>query len=437
MRVYDIIQKKRDNASLTSAEIDYIISGFTRGDIPDYQMSALLMAIYFNGMDARELTELTEAMTRSGDTVDLSAFGDQTVDKHSTGGVGDKTTLIVAPIVATLGGVVAKMSGRGLGHTGGTVDKLEAIPGYRTTMDRAAFLAQVQHHGVAVIGQSGHIAPADKKIYALRDVTATVESIPLIASSIMSKKLAAGAKNIVLDVKAGSGAFMKSVDDARRLAETMVGIGRGAGRRMTAVVTNMDVPLGRAVGNALEVLEAAEVLSRRSSDGLLYQICRELSARMLCLCHGWTYARSCDAVDTCVAEGAALNKFRDWIVGQGGDAGFIDDPSRLGAAAFQVPFAYAGGTGYIAHMDAETIGKAASALGAGREKTGDTIDPLAGIVLQKSTGDFVKNGDTIAVMHTSDERRINDALSYLSHENALTFSTDKPEPQPLIYDVVT
>jgi pyrimidine-nucleoside phosphorylase len=305
MRMYDIIQKKRDGLELTDREIEFAVEGYVGGDVPDYQMSALLMAVYFRGMTPRELKTLTLAMMRSGETVDLAALGDLTVDKHSTGGVGDKTTLIVAPIVACLGGVVAKMSGRGLGHTGGTVDKLEAIPGYKTEMSREDFLRQVREIGIAVVGQSGHLAPADKKIYALRDVTATVESIPLIASSIMSKKLASGAKNIVLDVKVGSGAFMKTKEDAERLARAMVGIGTLSGRRVTAVLTNMDIPLGRAVGNALEVIEAVDVLSGRGPADLV-EVCTELSARMLCLARGWAYEESLEKVREALSGGAAL-----------------------------------------------------------------------------------------------------------------------------------
>ncbi|SHH49613.1 thymidine phosphorylase [Sporobacter termitidis DSM 10068] len=432
MRIYDIIQKKRDKDKLTDEEIRFAVDGFTKGDIPDYQMSALLMAIFLNGMDKRELTTLTMAMTESGESVDLSMFGALTADKHSTGGVGDKTTLIVAPIVAALGGKVAKMSGRGLGHTGGTVDKLESIPGYKTTLTREEFISQVEKVGVAVIGQSGHIAPADKKIYALRDVTATVDSIPLIASSIMSKKLAAGSKNIVLDVKFGSGAFMKSVDDAKKLAETMVEIGKLAGRRISAVLTNMDLPLGNAVGNALEVLEAVDVLSGRGSADLV-DVCTALAARMACLFGGSSYEESLLKVKDALDSGKALNKFREWIEAQGGDSRFIEDRSLLGTAVVREDYVCPS-DGYISHMDAELIGKAASALGAGREKAGDDIDHTAGIILKKKTGGRCSAGEPVAVLYTSDRKRLADARAYL--DRAILMRDTKPDALPLIFGVV-
>lgn len=432
MRIYDIIQKKRDRERLTDDEIRFAVDGFTGGDIPDYQMSALLMAIFLNGMDKHELTTLTAAMTESGDSVDLSMFGELSADKHSTGGVGDKTTLIVAPIVAALGGKVAKMSGRGLGHTGGTVDKLESIPGYQTTLSREDFIAQVHKVGVAVIGQSGHIAPADKKIYALRDVTATIDSIPLIASSIMSKKLAAGSKNIVLDVKFGSGAFMKSVDSARQLAGTMVEIGKSANRRIAAVLTNMDIPLGNAVGNALEVLEAVDVLSGKGSTDLV-TVCSELASRMLSLVHGWSYEESLAIVLDTLKSGKALQKFREWITAQGGTDAFIEDRTVLGRAPVLETYQSAG-DGYIAHMDAELIGKAASALGAGREKAGDAIDFTAGIILKKKTGDLCKAGEPIAELHTSDKKLLADARAYL--DRAVVMSRSKAEEMPLIFGVI-
>jgi pyrimidine-nucleoside phosphorylase len=432
MRIYDIIQKKRDSMPLDDDEIHYTVAAYTNGGIPDYQMSALLMAIYLNGMDKRELTTLTAAMTASGDSADLSMFGGLTADKHSTGGVGDKTTLIVAPIVASLGGKVAKMSGRGLGHTGGTIDKLESIPGFKTTRTSEEFIAQVNATGIAVIGQSGHIAPADKKIYALRDVTATVDSIPLIASSIMSKKLASGSKNIVLDVKAGSGAFMKTVGKAKELAETMVEIGKASARNMAAVITNMDVPLGAAVGNALEVLEAVQVLSGKGSRDLEI-VSRELSARLLCLCHGWSYTDSAAKVENALKGGLALAKFREWIRAQGGDDTFLDDDRALGEAPVKHEYK-AGQSGYITHMDAELIGKAASALGAGREKSGDLIDHLAGIILLRKTGEYCKNDETIAVFHTSNQEHLREAFIYI--DKAYTFGPDKPGEIPLIYDVI-
>ncbi len=432
MRIYDIIQKKRDKELLLDDEIHFAVNGFTNGEIPDYQMSALLMAIFLNGMDKREQSTLTMSMMASGEIVDLSMFGDMTADKHSTGGVGDKTTLIVAPIVASLGGKVAKMSGRGLGHTGGTVDKLESIPGFKTTLTRDEFIGQVRSTGIAVIGQSGHIAPADKKIYALRDVTATVDSIPLIASSIMSKKLASGSKNIVLDVKTGSGAFMKTIDQSRKLAEAMVEIGKSCNRNMSALITNMDVPLGAAVGNALEVLEAVEVLSGKGSADL-ETVCKELSARMLCLCHHWTIDESMSHVNNAIKSGKALAKFREWIKAQGGDDVFIDDAKALGASPVALPYKTAQ-SGYITHMNAELIGKAASVLGAGREKTGDSIDHNAGIILIRKTGEYCKKDETIAIFHTSKEELIKSAADYM--DQAITLGPDKPSDQPLIYAVV-
>lgn len=432
MRTYDIIQKKRDRLKLSNEEIYFIINGFTKGEIPDYQMSALLMAVFLNGMDKHELTTLTTAMMESGESADLSMFGALTVDKHSTGGVGDKTTLIVAPIVAALGGKVAKMSGRGLGHTGGTVDKLESIPGYKTTLTREEFIRQVSEIGIAVIGSSANLAPADKKIYALRDVTATIDSIPLIASSIMSKKLASGSKNIVLDVKTGSGAFMKTVEASTKLAETMVEIGKSCGRNISAVITNMDIPLGKAVGNALEVIEAVQILSGQGPDDLK-SVCTELAAQMLCLCHGWSYEESLSQVENALAGGAALKKFGEWISFQGGQNDFLTDTGALGKAAVISEFK-ASDDGYLSHMNAELIGKAASALGAGRIKSGDAIDFTAGLMIQRKTGDFCRKGDVIAELHTSDKKLLPDAEAYLGE--ALSFCQEKPAGQPLIFGVV-
>ena len=319
MRMVDLIEKKRDGGVLTDEEIRFIIEGFTAGAIPDYQMSAFAMTVFYRGMDAHETAVLTDAMMHSGDTIDLSRFGDKSVDKHSTGGVGDKTTLIVAPIVASLGGKMAKMSGRGLGHTGGTVDKLESIPGFRTTLSAEEFMQQVEDVGVAVIGQSGNLTPADKKLYALRDVTATIDSLPLITSSIMSKKLAAGSHSIVLDVKVGSGAFMKTAEDGRKLAESMVTIGKACGRRVTAVMTNMDIPLGYRIGNALEVMEAVDVLRGHGSDDLR-EVCTALAENMLMLCNGWDEERARAEVAEAVASGKAFETMKKWIAAQGGNA---------------------------------------------------------------------------------------------------------------------
>ena len=344
MRAVDLIAKKRDGGVLTEEEIRFLINGYTDGSIPDYQMSAWAMAVFYRGMTDEETAVLTDAMMRSGDQVDLSCFGERSVDKHSTGGVGDKTTLIVAPIVACLGGKVAKMSGRGLGHTGGTVDKLESIAGFQTTLTPEQFRKQVEDIGVAVIGQSGNLTPADKKLYALRDVTATVDSIPLIASSVMSKKLAAGSRSIVLDVKCGSGAFMKTREDGTLLAEKMVAIGKACGRQVAALITNMDIPLGNNVGNALEVQEAVEVLSGKQGD--LRQICTALAANLLSLCHGWSPEEAERQVVDAIDSGKALQTMKDWVAAQGGDPDF----SRLPKAAVVHPVR-AECTGWLVHME--------------------------------------------------------------------------------------
>ena len=433
MRMYDIIQKKRNGGELTDEEIKFFIDGTVDGSIPDYQLSALLMAIYFVGMNDREISVLTQAMALSGDTVDLSAVDGFTVDKHSTGGVGDKTTLIVAPIVAALGGKVAKMSGRGLGHTGGTVDKLESIEGFKTEVPREDFFRQVNEIGISVIGQSGNLAPADKKLYALRDVTATVESIPLIASSIMSKKLAAGSQGIVLDVKTGSGAFMKTPEDSAALAEEMVKIGTAAGRKVTAVITNMDIPLGKAVGNSLEVIEAVETLKGNGCDDLS-EVCFELAANMLMLVNGRTYEENMKDVKKAVSDGTALEKLKQMVKYQGGNPEWIDN-SDLFPKAETVYELKSENAGYISRMDAEKIGIASVILGAGREKKEDSVDFSAGIIINKKTGDRVEAGETLAVFYTNDKSRIKEAeRKYLS---ALEFSDTPVEKQKLIYKTIT
>ena len=432
MRMYDIIEKKKMGESLTDDEIHFVIDGYVKGTIPDYQVSPLLMAIYFSGMDDRETAALTKAMMNSGDVVDLSEFGDATVDKHSTGGVGDKTSLVVAPIMASLGCKMAKMSGRGLGHTGGTVDKLESIPGFKTSLSPDEFFDQVRNTGLAIIGSTANLAPADKKLYALRDVTATVDSVPLIASSIMSKKLAAGAHNIVLDVKIGSGAFMKTEEDGRTLARKMVDIGKSFGRNIAAVVTNMDRPLGFAVGNSLEVLEAVSVL-KNESRGDLRDICVALASNLLSLCYGWSEEESEARANEAIESGAALEKFKEWITAQGGDASFVDAPSLLGKAEYAFEFK-AERDGYISHMNAETIGKTASVLGAGREKKTDDIDHTAGIILKRKTGDYVKKGETIALFYTSKEESEKAAAEMFS--SAVDFSDESPVEKPLVYGVI-
>ncbi|MBS6446090.1 MAG: thymidine phosphorylase [Clostridiales bacterium] len=432
MRMTDILEKKRDGGELSRAELEFFVRGLTSGEIPNYQISAWLMAVYFRGMSDRELADITELMAHSGDVTDLTPLGDRTADKHSTGGVGDKTTLIVAPLVACLGGIVAKMSGRGLGFTGGTVDKLESIPGFRTELSSEEFLATAAAHGLCVVGQSGNLAPADKKLYALRDVTATVESIPLIASSVMSKKLAAGARSIVLDVKVGSGSFMKDIGSARLLAEKMTAIGKSAGRRMAAVLTNMDVPLGHAVGNSLEVAEAVRVLEGRGPADLA-EVSLTLASHMLSLATGEEPGLARVRCERALADGSAKRKLCEMVLAQGGDASYIENPDRFPKAEI-VTCVLSPCEGYLSHMNAEKIGAASSVLGAGREKKGDAVDHSAGIVLFRKTGEYVKRGETIAELHTSDRERVPEAESIFLA--ALAFSEEKPAPQKLIYDVI-
>lgn len=432
MRMYDVIQKKRNGGELSDSEIEFFISGTVDGSIPDYQLSALLMAIYFQGMTDREISVLTDCMAHSGDMVDLSAVNGFTVDKHSTGGVGDKTTLIVAPLVAALGGKVAKMSGRGLGHTGGTVDKLESIEGFKTELPREDFFRQVNDIGLSVIGQSGNLAPADKKLYALRDVTATVESIPLIASSIMSKKLAAGSQGIVLDVKTGSGAFMKTAEDSEALALQMVKIGKAAGRKVTAVITDMDVPLGATVGNSFEVIEAVETLKGNGCEDLT-EVCTELAAQMLMLVNRKSRDENIADVKSAIENGSALEKLKEMVKAQDGNADYIDNTELFPKAefAYEVKSEKAG---YISRMDAEKIGIASVILGAGREKKGDPVDFSAGIILNKKTGDRLEAGDTLAVLYTNLEEKIPEAKEkFLS---AFDFSEEPVKRNPLIYKVI-
>ena len=398
MRMYDIIHKKREGGELTREELRFFVQGFTRGEIPDYQASALLMAIFFRGMTRRETGDLTLEMAGSGDRVDLSALPGVKVDKHSTGGVGDKTSLIIGPIAAACGVTIAKMSGRGLGHTGGTVDKLESIPGLRTDIPRQEFFRIVQEVGLSIIGQSGNLCPADKKLYALRDVTATVESLPLIASSIMSKKIAAGADAILLDVKMGSGAFMKTLEDSRALAREMVRIGSQVGRQTVALITDMDMPLGRKIGNALEVQEAVEVLSGKG-DHRLRSLCLELSANMVYLgrqAETMEGARA-KAVEA-VRSGGALEKLRQMAEAQGGDGSYITNPEKFTISPACVEIAAPQG-GYITRLDAEGCGLAAVELGAGRETKESSIDPGAGIILMKNKGDRVEKGQPIARLY--------------------------------------
>jgi len=431
MTVYDIIRKKRDGGELTDEEIQFFVDGYTKGDIPDYQASALCMAIFFNGMTAKETATLTLSMAASGDTVDLSRFGTLSADKHSTGGVGDKTSLIVAPLAAAMGGKITKMSGRGLGHTGGTVDKLESIPGYKTTLTPAEFITQVEQVGVAIIGQSGNLAPADKLLYALRDVTATVDSLPLITSSIMSKKLAAGSHNIVLDVKVGSGAFMKTPKDAAALAEAMVDIGCRCGRRVSALITSMDAPLGNAVGNALEVKEAVEVLKGKQGD--LREVCLALSSEMASLFLEIPIEKAKMLAAQTLDSGKAYEKMKEWVAAQGGDTRVLDTPALFPAAPCKKDI-LAPCDGFLTAMNAEEIGMAGVLLGAGRQKKTDTIDFSAGMILHKKTGDAVKAGDALCTLYAA--RKDLFPAAEQRFMAALQFGATPPKTMPLILQTV-
>ena len=432
MRMYDIILKKRANLPLTDEEIRFVIDGYVNGEIPDYQVSALLMTIVFNGMNARELGTLTLAMAQSGNMVDLSNIDGITVDKHSTGGVGDKTTLIIAPLVAACGGKVAKMSGRGLGHTGGTIDKMESIPNLKVSLEQDAFIDQVNKIGLAVIGQSEGLAPADKKLYALRDVTGTVDSIPLIASSVMSKKLASGAQAILLDVKVGSGAFMKNIEDARELAKAMVDIGKENGRSVKAILTDMDRPLGHAIGNALEIREVIDTLKGHGPEDLTHE-CIIMAAHMLVLSHICDYETALSRVQEALDSGAALERLRMMIDAQDGDSRVIDDESLLAIGKFTYDVT-APQDGYITHMNTEQCGIASVMLGAGRTVKDGPIDYSVGIVMHKKTGDAVRMGERIATLYASDESLFtNAAQTYLA---AITIGNTAPKVVDTILDVV-
>lgn len=432
MRVYDIIKRKRDGNTLSKEEIDFFINGYVKGDIPDYQASALCMAIYFKGMTLEETTDLTLAIRNSGEVLDFSAVNGIRADKHSTGGVGDKTSLVVAPIVASLGVKVAKMSGRGLGHTGGTVDKLEAIPNFNVQLPKDEFIGIVNEVGVCIVGQSADLAPADKKLYALRDVTATVDSMPLIASSIMGKKLAADDDVIVLDVKTGSGSFMKSVQDSKTLAEIMVGIGKRAGKKTVALITDMDIPLGRAIGNALEVKEAIDTLKGKGEKDFL-EVCIALATEMLYLSGKGDKNRCELLVKDALISGKALKTFKAMISAQGGNVEVIEDFSLLPMAKY-THSVKATASGYIDKVNTEGYGLSALSLGAGRNRVGDNIDYSAGIILNKKTGDWVNKGDVIAVLHANDSSLFKNAEEiFLS---ATQISEQKPMQRPLILDRV-
>lgn len=432
MRMYDVILKKRQGIELSDKEIQWLIRGYVEGNIPDYQMSAFLMAVMFKGMTTKELGTFTMAMAHSGDMVNLSAIKGIKVDKHSTGGVGDKTTLIIASLVAACGGVVAKMSGRGLGHTGGTIDKMESIPGLKTELSEEAFRNQVNNIGVAVIGQSSNIAPADKKIYALRDVTATVDSIPLIASSIMSKKLASGADAILLDVKVGSGAFMKSLDEAHTLAQTMVDIGWENKRIVKAVITDMDRPLGYAIGNALEIAEVIQTLRGHGPRDLTEE-CLVIAAYLLVMSEKGDYDTCYAKVQSALQNGDGLAKLRELIISQGGDGRVVDNISLLGQSQFTYDIKTSS-AGYITHMDTEACGIASVMLGAGRTVKDGPIDMTAGIVMHKKTGDSIAEGDVIATLYADDESLFEGAAH--AYVQALTIGLEKPVSRDTILAVI-
>lgn len=431
MRAVDIIEKKRNGLELTNDEIKFLINGYTNGDIPDYQMSAFTMAVYFQGMNDNEATNLALAMLHSGDELNLDMIEGVKVDKHSTGGVGDKTSLVLAPLVASLGINFAKMSGRGLGHTGGTLDKLESIPGFNISLTDDEFIEQVKKIHLAIIGQTVNLAPADKKLYSLRDVTATVDSIPLIASSIMSKKLASGANAICLDVKVGSGAFMKNIDSARRLAKLMVAIGNKCNRHMTAVLTNMDEPLGFAVGNSLEVIEAINTLNGNGPKDLL-ELCLTLGAYLVIDSNlASTVEEAKKLLKKQIENKEGLNKLAEMVNAQGGDSSYIFNPAKfaLGKNIIEIK---SQNKGYVSKIDALAIGHAAMLVGAGREKITDTINPRVGVVLNKKVGDYVNENETIATLY-SDGNNEKEAIEMI--KKAYSYADFEIEPK-LILEII-
>ncbi|MGG6431344.1 pyrimidine-nucleoside phosphorylase [Anoxybacillus sp. D401a] len=433
MRMVDLIEKKRDGHALTKEEIQFIIEGYTKGDIPDYQMSALAMAIFFRGMNEEETAELTMAMVHSGDTIDLSRIEGIKVDKHSTGGVGDTTTLVLGPLVASVGVPVAKMSGRGLGHTGGTIDKLESVPGFHVEITNDEFIDLVNKNKIAVVGQSGNLTPADKKLYALRDVTATVNSIPLIASSIMSKKIAAGADAIVLDVKTGAGAFMKDLNDAKALAKAMVDIGNRVGRKTMAIISDMSQPLGYAIGNALEVKEAIDTLKGEGPEDL-QELCLVLGSYMVYLAEkASSLEEARHMLEQAMKDGSALQTFKTFLAAQGGDASVVDDPSKLPQAKYVIELE-AKEDGYVSEIVADAVGTAAMWLGAGRATKESTIDLAVGLVLRKKVGDAVKKGESLVTIYSNREQ-IDDVKQKL-YEN-IRISTTPVQPPTFIYDKIS
>ncbi len=433
MRAYDIILKKRNGEKLSYDEIKFMVDGYVKGEVPDYQMAAFLMAIYFRHMDEEERAWLTETMANSGDKIDLSSIPGVKIDKHSTGGVGDKTTLVVGPLVASLGIPVAKMSGRALGHTGGTIDKLESIPGFRTALSEEEFFRNVKEIGIAIAGQTANLVPADKKIYALRDATATVDEVSLIAASIMSKKLAGGADGYVLDVKVGSGAFMKTLEEARELAHAMVGIAKAHGKKAVAVLTNMNFPLGRMVGNSLEVLEAIKTLKGKGPKDFT-ELCLNLAAWMCHLAGRGTFDDCLKLVEDSLKSGAGLEKFRQMVEWQGGDPRVVDEPEIILPIAREIVEFRAWKSGYVYAIDAEKVGIASNYLGAGRRTKEDIIDHSVGIEILKKVGDKVSEGETIALLYVSPRSDVAEAIKLLRESYKLHESC--PEPEPLIFGVV-
>ncbi len=434
MRMYDLIMKKRNGNALSDEEIDFMVQGYTKGEIPDYQMSAMTMAIYFQGMNEQETLALTMAMAHSGDMLDLSDIKGIKVDKHSTGGVGDKTSLALTPMVAALGVSVAKMSGRGLGHTGGTIDKLESFFGFSTGISEEQFKENVNRIGIAIMGQTADLAPADKKLYALRDVTATVDNMSLIASSIMSKKLAAGADAIVLDVKTGSGAFMKTEADAFALAKEMVRIGNGAGRKTSAIISDMDQPLGFAVGNALEVKEAIDTLQGKGPEDFV-ELCLTLGSHMVVAAQkAFDVVEARGMLEKVIKDGSALEKLAEFIEAQGGDRELVYHPERLPQASL-IEEVHAQEDGYIEHIVCDEVGICSLILGGGRETKESEIDLSVGLVLTKKVGDLVKAGDTIAVIHANDAGKLEAAKERLL--KAYSYSKTPVEKKKLIKGIVT
>lgn len=433
MRISDILLKKRNGESLNKEEIDFFINGYTKGEIPDYQISALLMAIYFNGMNIEETLNLTMAMVSSGDKIDLSKISGIKVDKHSTGGVGDKISICLAPMVAAAGGKVAKMSGRGLGHTGGTIDKLESIKGIKLDLTKEEFINNVNSIGLSIASQTGKITPADKKLYALRDVTSTVDSMPLIASSVMSKKIASGADGVVLDVKVGSGAFMKTLEDGKKLAKEMVSIGKGANVETIALITNMDEPLGYNIGNSLEVIEAIDVLNGKGPKDVL-ELSIEIGANMLLISKKFnSLNKAKEKLLEVIENKSALNKLKEMVLYQEGNPEFIENTNLFDKSKFTLEVK-SNTSGYVKKIDSEEVGRCALLLGAGRENKNSEIDLSAGIKLLKKVGDFVGENETIGILYYNKEKNIEEAVKRLSYAYSLT--TEKVNPSKLILDII-